>query len=186
MTSVEPDSLATPNARHLVLVGLMGAGKTSVGALCATTLQRPFVDTDDLVAATAHRSVPEIFADDGETVFRALERQAVADACASPDPLVIACGGGAVLDAENRQRLRAHGCVIWLRGAPDVLAARVGPDGGGRPLLASEEPGATLARLEVERSAAYEGIAHATVDTDRRDQRQVADAVIEEFARCAA
>ena len=74
--------------RHLVLVGLMGAGKTTVGERCATRLQRPFVDTDDLVQTLAGRPVADIFATDGETAFRVLERQAVADACASPTPLV--------------------------------------------------------------------------------------------------
>jgi shikimate kinase len=173
-------------ARHLVVVGLMGAGKTTVGALCAERLRRPFVDTDDLVAATAHRSVAEIFAEDGEAAFRELERRAVADACASPDPLVIACGGGAVLDPENRRALRTHGCVVWLRAAPQVLAERVGADGSGRPLLARGDASSVLERLDAERSAAYEGVAHATVDTDQKDADAVADAVIEELTRCAA
>jgi shikimate kinase len=107
---------------HLVLVGLMGAGKTTVGQACAARLGRAFVDTDDLVVTLAGVPFDEIWRDGGEPRFRELERAAVADACASPDPLVIACGGGAVLDPDNRARLRAAGVVVWLRAPVDVLA----------------------------------------------------------------
>jgi shikimate kinase len=170
--------------RHLVLVGLMGAGKTTVGAGCATRLGRPFVDTDDLVEVLAGRSVADLFAD-GQDTFRDVERQAVADASASPTPLVIACGGGAVLAAANRAALRATGFVVWLRADPTVLADRVRADGGDRPLL---RDGAlpTLVRLAETRDAAYRAVADAEVTTDGRTPDVVADAVVEEFTRCAA
>ncbi len=171
-------------ARHLVLVGLMGAGKTTVGARCAERLGRPFVDTDDVVAATTGRSVAEIFAGDGEAGFRAVERQAVADVSASPTPLVIACGGGAVLDPANRDALRARGCVVWLRASPAALAARVERDGVERPLLTRGGPTATLERLDGLRAPAYEAAAHTSVDTEGRTVDEVADAVLEELARC--
>src|SRR3954470_24212594 len=100
--------------RHLVLVGLMGAGKTTVGQRCAVILDRPFVDTDELVVATAGVPFDDIWGAEGEQGFRARERFAVADAAASPTPLVISCGGGAVLDADNRRALRATGLVVWL------------------------------------------------------------------------
>ena len=108
-------------ARHLVLIGLMGAGKTTVGARCAELMQRPFLDTDQLVEANARMGVADIFRHHGEQQFRVLERDAVEDACASPTPLVIACGGGAVLDPANRRRLRDCGLVVWLRASPAVL-----------------------------------------------------------------
>src|SRR5689334_6272521 len=108
--------------RHLALVGLMGAGKTTVGRRCATRLDRPFVDTDDVIATAAGQSIPEIFASGGEAHFRELERAAIADVCASPAALVIACGGGAVLDPENRRALRASGVVVWLRAPAEILA----------------------------------------------------------------
>ena len=119
---------------HLVLVGLMGAGKTTVGERCAQLLGRPFVDTDALVESLTGSTVAEIFECFGEARFRAEEHRAVEDACASPEPLVISCGGGAVMDPENRARLRANGFVVWLAASPEVLAARVG-SGDGRPLL---------------------------------------------------
>ena len=113
------------DVRHLVLVGLMGAGKTTVGQVCARRLGRGFVDTDALVEAAAGATIPELFAAEGEAGFRARERTAIADAMASPEPLVIACGGGAMVDPENRRTVRHGGVVIWLQAPPDVLAARV-------------------------------------------------------------
>ena len=168
--------------RHLVLVGLMGAGKTSVGRRCAARLERPFVDTDDLVETTTGTSVAEVFETQGEAAFRAIERTAVADAAASPTPLVIACGGGAVLDPESRRALRDAGLVVWLRASPDVLSARVERQPDTRPLLRGAPPAATLERLAVLRADAYEAAAHAVVDTDGRTQDEVADAVLAVFA----
>ena len=172
--------------RHLVLIGLMGAGKSTIGEACATRLDRPFVDTDRVVEGITGQSVAEIFRTGGEAAFRALEHQAVADACASPEPLVISCGGGAVLDPENRKQMRSHGCVVWLRAEPAVLAARVSHNLPDRPLLPPGRAADELERLSALRSAAYEGAAHVTVDTDERSIDEVADAVIEELARCPA
>jgi shikimate kinase len=167
------------SGQHLVLVGLMGAGKTTVGQRCAQLLDRPFVDTDDIVVATTGMTVAEIFERYGEARFRELERDAVADACASPDPLVIGCGGGAVLDPDNRTRLHAAGLVVWLQAPPQVLGARVG-DGSSRPLLRDGSV-ATLERLAALRGPAYEDAADVVVDTEGRTVREVAATVIEEL-----
>ena len=170
--------------RHLVLIGLMGAGKTSVGSECARRLGRDFVDTDDLVTRTAGMTVESIFAEGGEPRFRAIERGVVADICASPRPLVIACGGGAVLDPESRRALRASGVVVWLRAPAAALLARVG-DGAGRPLL-RDDPAGALARLERLREPTYDAAAHASVDTDGLDVAAVAGAVLSLFDEAAA
>jgi shikimate kinase len=170
---------AAMTGKHLVLIGLMGAGKTTVGAECAHRLGRTFVDTDDLVVGTAQMTVEAIFAHGGERRFRQLEHEVVADVVASPEPLVIACGGGTVLDADNRRALRAAGVVIWLRAPAATLVARVG-DGSTRPLLRDDPEGA-LARLERLREPAYEAAAHASVDTDDLDIVAVADAVLSVF-----
>src|SRR5262245_39625007 len=167
----------------------MGAGKSTVGPRCAERLGRAFVDVDEVIETNAGRSVAEIFADEGEAGFRARERAAIDDVMASPSPVVAACGGGAVLDPENRRRVRAHGCVVWLTADPDTLAERVG---GGtartqRPLLAGDlAPAVTLERLASVRAPAYEAAAHATVDTAGRTVDEVTDAVLGVFARCAA
>jgi len=166
---------------HLILIGLMGAGKTTVGQVCAQRLGRPFVDTDALVEAAAGASVREVFAAEGESGFRAREVVAVADAVASPEPLVIACGGGAVLDPANRRALSAHGFVVWLRASPEALGARVGDD-HDRPLLAGGPSVATLTRLARLRAGAYEATADAAVDTDDVAVADVADRVLAALA----
>jgi shikimate kinase len=173
---------ASSGGRHLVLVGLMGAGKTTVGQRCAERLERPFVDTDELVEATVGATVAEVFAEQGEQQFRALERQAIADVSASPTPLVVACGGGAVLEPENRRALRARGVVVWLRASPSELGARVGAEAGTvRPLLAGGDTTATLERMSALREPAYEAAAHVQVSTDGRTPDDVAATVLEEY-----
>jgi shikimate kinase len=157
----------------------MGAGKSTVGRRCAQLLERPFVDTDDVVVATTGMSVTEIFERNGEARFRELERGAVADVCASPEPLVIACGGGAVVDADNRKQLHARGFVVWLQAPPSVLGARVG-DGTTRPLLRDGSI-ATLERLAALRAPAYEDAADVVVHTENRTVDDVAAQVIEEL-----
>jgi shikimate kinase len=169
----------TEGRRHLVLVGLMGAGKTTVGKRCAQLLGRSFVDTDAVVETATGKTVAEIFFDDGEARFRELERDAVADVCASPEPLVIGCGGGAVLDPTTRRRLHAVGLVVWLRASPPVLGRRVGRD-RTRPLLGGS-PEAVLERLATLRAPAYEAAADVVVDTDGRTVDEAADAVIAEL-----
>src|SRR6476661_214716 len=171
------------NDRHLVLVGLMGAGKTTVGRRCAKQLERAFVDLDDLIMTHAAMSIEDIWRERGEDRFREVEREVVVDVCASPVPLVIACGGGTVVDAENRRRLREVGTVVWLRAPTSVLAARVGND-ARRPLLAGDPAGA-LARLAEVRADAYAAAADAVVDTDDRDVNAVTDAVLDAFAEKA-
>lgn len=170
---------------HLVLIGLMGVGKSTVGRRCAGRLDRPFLDTDELVETLAGMPVPDIFATQGEQAFRALESQAVADACASPVPAVIACGGGAVLDPFNRRRLGRAGTVVWLQAPARVLAERVGT-GDGRPLLADAagaprprtHVAATLERLANLRDASYADLADVVVDTTARSVDEVVAEVL--------
>ena len=171
--------------QHLVLVGLMGAGKTTVGRRCAERLGRAFVDTDDVVLALAGgASIDEIFRAGGEPQFRELERQAVLDVCASPEPLVIGCGGGTVIDPDNRRALRAAGVVVWLQAPVAVLAARVG-DGASRPLLAGDPVGA-LSRLSAVRETAYDASSDAAVETADRDVDEVVDAVLDVYTTAAS
>ena len=173
------EALAVPEApQHIVLVGPMGAGKTTVGAALARRLGRPFVDTDDLVVAATGRSVVDVFAREGEAGFRAHERDAVADAVAAPVPSVIGCGGGAVLDPRNRALLGASGTVVWLDAPGEVLAERVDAS-GERPLLASGDPATTLERIRALRGPAYEALAAVRIDTAGRSVDEVVDTVVD-------
>ena len=161
---------------HLVLVGLMGAGKSSVGRRLAARLERRFVDVDDVVAERAGSSIPELFADRGETAFRALEASTLGDLLDDPRPSVVATGGGAVLDAGTRSRLAEVG-TIWLRAAPQHLARRVGA-GRGRPLLSGGDVAAELERLASERTAHYEDVASIVVDVDDLGIDEVVDRIV--------
>lgn len=150
--------------RHVVLVGMMGVGKTTIGTAVAERLGRRFVDSDQLVEARTGRTVREIFEADGEPAYRVLETEALVEALADPDPLVIAAAGGAVLRPENRAALERSGAfVVWLRADPAVLAARVHV-GDHRPLL-GDDPAAALRRLLPERADRYAQVADATVET---------------------
>ena len=153
-----------PSPERVLLVGMMGAGKSTVGRALAERLGVPYLDSDEQVERNTGRTVPEIFEADGEAAFRAEEKKALAQATTSDGPLVVSVAGGAVLDSDNRRRLREAGTVVWLRADVSTLAARVG-SGAGRPLLSdgSEE---ALARLYAERRPVYEELADVVVDVD--------------------
>jgi shikimate kinase len=166
--------------RHILLVGMMGSGKTTVGELVASRLGWPYRDSDaDVVAATG-LSVPEIFEQQGEPAFRTQEAAVLTRACAEVTPNVISVAGGAVLSADNRRLLRASGTVIWLRARADTLAARVGA-GEGRPLL-ENDPARVLSTLNAERAGLYEEVADLIIDVDDLSPDEVANRVIEKAA----
>lgn len=167
-------------APHLVLVGMMGSGKSTVGKRLARELGRAFVDADQAIEARAGATVAEVFARDGEPAFRSLEAEVLAGLLDRPEPVVIATGGGAVLDDGTRARLRAEAVVVWLRASPRTLANRVRPD-GSRPLLA-DDPAAALRRIAEERAPLYEEVASVTVDVDRLSRPKVVAAVLEAVA----
>jgi 3-dehydroquinate synthase len=155
----------------------MGSGKSTVGRALAEQLGRPFVDSDDVVEAHAGMTVRDVFAQHGEPTFRALERRALADLCGSPDPIVIGCGGGVVVDPENRRLLRGSGTVVLLTAAPATLVDRL-EGAESRPLL-SADPRATLERHAETRGPAYEAVADLTIATDGRRIDEVVDAILE-------
>ena len=160
---------------RVLLIGMMGAGKSTVGRLLADRLGWPYWDSDEQVEAHTGHSVPEIFAARGEAAFRAEEALALVEATTGDGPAVLSVAGGAVLDADNRQRIKRAGLVVWLRGSVATLARRVG-SGQGRPLL-SGDPEAALARLLVEREPLYEQLADLVVDVDQLD----AEAAVEKI-----
>ncbi len=165
------------SSERLILTGMMGAGKSTVGRLVAQRTGRPFVDTDELVELAAGRSIPELFDAEGEEAFRAREAEALREALARAEA-VVAVGGGAVVREDNRRVMRAGGEVVWLTANPSVLAERVAAV-PGRPLI-SDQPDVEdrLAGLCQARQSAY-------ADCDRRIETagltpdEVADAVLQ-------
>jgi shikimate kinase len=170
---------------RVVLVGPMGAGKTTVARLLAQRWGASMRDTDQDVEAAEGRPIPEIFVDDGEQHFRALERAAVVQALSGHDG-VLALGGGSVLDPDTRSDLRGHRVVFLRVGLADAVR-RVGL-GSGRPLLLGNVRSRLKTMLD-ERAPVYQGVAEITVDTDGRAPEDVAAEVarlVEEREESAA
>lgn len=162
----------------IVLVGMMGAGKSAVGRRLARRLGWDLLDSDRQVEELAGRTVPEIWRSEGEAAFRRMESQVLADALASATPRVIAAAGGVVLDEGNRRLLAGHRPVVWLRAPVETLVARV-RQGEGRPLLAGDPAGA-MRRLDAVRRPLYEEVADLAVDVDNEHP---ADHVAERILR---
>jgi shikimate kinase len=159
---------------RVVLVGPMGAGKTTVAGLLAAAWGTTVRDTDHDVEAAEGRTVSDIFVDSGEDAFRALERVAVAEALAGHDG-VLALGGGAVLDPRTRELLAGHSVVFLRVGLSDAVK-RVGL-GTSRPLLLGNVRGRIKALLD-ERAPVYESVATLVVDTDGRSPEDVAEEIL--------
>ena len=150
----------------IVLVGLMGSGKTTVGKRLAKLLDRPFVDADDALEALAGRSVAQIFETDGEEGFRHLETTVLEVLLDRSDEPVIATGGGAVTREVNRQLINDHpsATVVWLNGSPAFIASRIQAK-PHRPLLAGgADPREVLERLHAERAPLYQAVADLEIE----------------------
>jgi shikimate kinase len=163
-------------ARRVLLIGMMGAGKSTTGKLLAARLGWPYLDSDDEIVRQTGRTVPEIWRADGEPAFRAEEARVLAEATTSEGPVVIAVAGGAVLDPGNQAHIRSAGLVVWLRADVAVLADRVGA-GTGRPLL-DDGPAAALEHLSAVRAPVYADLADLVFDVDRLSPAQVVDRIV--------
>jgi shikimate kinase len=177
------DGRAQPRPNRLLLIGMMGSGKTTVGRLAAERLGWPHLDSDAEVEAATGKTVPEIFAVLGEPAFRAAETTALVRAL-DTEPVVVSVAGGAVLDTGNRRLIREGGTVVWLRAEVDTLTDRIG-DGAGRPLLDGDTERA-LAELDAVRRLLYTQLADAVVDVDDMTPEQVARAAVLALDRAEA
>lgn len=150
-------------AGNIFLVGMMGAGKTSVGRVLAKRLSKVFYDSDHVIEDRTGVKIPVIFEIEGESGFRHRE-SAVLDELTALDAVVLATGGGAVLAQENRDRLRTRGTVVYLRASVKDLLNRTRYD-KNRPLLQTADPRARLNELYEMRDPLYREVAHVTIDT---------------------
>jgi shikimate kinase len=155
--------LAALGRRSIVLVGMMGVGKSSVGRRLAARLSIPFIDADTEIENAAKMTIPEIFARHGEPYFRSGEARVIARLLES-GPQVLATGGGAFMNADTRALIKAKGISIWLNADFDVLLRRTSKRKSDRPLLLTEDPAQTLRALLAEREPAY-ALADLTVQS---------------------
>ena len=165
--------------RSIVLIGLMGAGKTAVGRRLANRLDLPFIDADTEIEVAAGASISEIFAEHGESYFRQGERKVITRLLEA-GPQVLATGGGAYMIAETRATIKARGLSVWLRAELQVLLKRVGRR-DNRPLLAGGDPEKVMKKLMEERYPIY---AEADVTVESRDvpHEVIVGAVIDALA----
>lgn len=164
--SLAPQSdRSAADARGVFLIGMMGAGKTSVGRLLAQRLGRRFVDADQEIEARCGVSIPVIFEIEGEAGFRQRERAMIDELTRLPG-IVLATGGGAVLAPESRDRLRSRGRVVYLRASAEDIWQRTRRD-RGRPLLATADPRGRIAELLAQREPLYAQTAHLVFDSSQ-------------------
>jgi len=165
--------------RSIVLIGLMGAGKTAVGRRLANRLDLPFIDADTEIEVAAGASVSEIFAEHGESYFRQGERKVIARLLEG-GPQVLATGGGAFMNVETRANIKARGLSVWLKAELKVLLKRVGRR-DSRPLLATGDPEKVMKKLIEERYPIYEA-ADVTVESRDVPHEVIVGAVIDALA----
>lgn len=149
---------------HVLLIGMMGTGKTSVGRQLARRLKREFVDSDAVIVERVGMSIAEFFELRGEDAFRAEETKALTDLCASTARRIVSVGGGSPMREVNRPLIKAAGTVVWLRARPATLIARVG-DGQSRPILRND-PAKVIPEIDAARRPVYGSLADIVVDVD--------------------
>jgi len=169
-------STAPTLTRPVVLIGLMGAGKSTVGRRLAKRLSVPFIDSDDEIKKAAGCSIEDIFELFGEQEFRAGEKR-VMDRLLDEGPMVLATGGGAFMNAEVRARILQASTSVWLKAGLEALAERTSRR-GGRPLLQTGDPRKTLEKLIQERYSVYDQ-ATIAIDTDTETHDSAVELIIE-------
>lgn len=170
-----------PRPKSVVLIGMMGAGKSSVGRFLQKRTGWPRFDMDEMIVAQAGLSIPEIFAQHGEPWFRNLETTVLTGLSPS-EPSIVVTGGGVVLRPENAAMLKRMGTVVWLEAELETLLERASRR-GNRPLLQTENPPATLSELLETRRPLYAGIADIRIDATRLGHEAVTDLILSELEK---
>jgi len=163
---------------NIALIGFMGTGKTSVGRVLAVRLKKEFIRTDDLIAESAGKSIPEIFEEDGELRFRELETEVV-KRISDKKGMVIDCGGGVILNRINVDNLKKNSRIILLTASPEAILERVLKDAEQRPLLETQDKLERIKQLLSLREPLYKRFADFEIDTSNLDVDQVVDKILE-------
>ena len=161
---------------NIILVGFMASGKSHVGRILSECTGMPLVDADEVIVERAGKSIEQIFADEGEDAFRALEREVIAELCEGSGR-IISAGGGAFVNPGNRRAMLAGGTVFCLQARPETIYQRLKDDNESgqavRPLLAGHDPLGRIQELLAQRAEAY-GQAHYCIETDELTAEEVA------------
>ncbi|MEM8536096.1 MAG: shikimate kinase [Chloroflexota bacterium] len=164
--------------QSIALIGLSGTGKSTVGQVLAERLGWSLLDTDATIVEQTGRSAAEIFAENGEAVFRDLETQVLANIFAHT-PCIVATGGGIVLRETNRTLLQQNSYIVWLDAPIETLIARLQAHDEERPLLQRNDPSTQLAQLQSERAALYQTIADIRIDTGEKTTTEICDSILQ-------
>lgn len=167
--------------KHVLLIGFMGAGKTTVARLLGERLSMPVIDLDARIEERCGSSITELFEREGEARFREIE-SAELSALAEEPPSIVACGGGIVLLESNRRELSRLGTTVYLRVSAEDACSRLGGD-TTRPLLAGDKPRERIEALLAFREPVYVGAADIVVDASQAPET-IAEKIVEELARC--
>jgi len=162
---------------NIALIGFMGVGKTAVGKVLAEKLGRSFVELDSLIEQKAGKSIPDVFQQDGETAFRELEIEVTKEVSREKN-LVIACGGGIVLNKINIDRLRKESIIVYLTASPRAILKRIPGEGEERPLLNTPNKALTIQELLAFRKPFYERAADIKINTSKLDFDSVVEQII--------
>ena len=164
---------------NIFLVGLMGSGKTTIGRSLAKRLNKRFVDADHEIEARTGASIPWIFEIEGEASFRQREADVIRDLTAQED-IVLATGGGAVLNEESRKFLKERGTVVYLRASVNSILQRTSHD-RNRPLLQTDDPRARIEELSLQRAPLYQEVAHIIIEMGRPNIQSVVQSIISQL-----
>ena len=164
---------------NIFLVGLMGSGKTTIGRSLAKRLNKRFVDADHEIEARTGASIPWIFEIEGEASFRQREADVIRDLTAQED-IVLATGGGAVLNEESRKFLKERGTVVYLRASVNSILQRTSHD-RNRPLLQTDDPRARIEELSLQRAPLYQEVAHIIIEMGRPNIQSFVQSIISQL-----
>ncbi|MEM9281908.1 MAG: shikimate kinase [Verrucomicrobiota bacterium] len=164
-------------SRNLILIGFMGTGKTTIGRNVAKSLRFRFVDTDQLIRKKAEKSIPDIFAEDGEAAFRQLETEVMTE-CAEDSNQVISTGGGIVTEEINHPILKRAGYVVWLKASAETIYDRVKRN-QHRPLLQVDDPMKTIEEMLAQRESLYSAVEDLSINTDKLTLEETAFGIVE-------
>ncbi len=165
---------------NVALIGFMAAGKTAVGKILAEKLSKKFIEQDSLIEQKAGKSIPEIFQEDGEIAFRELEIEVTREISGKKN-LIIACGGGVILNKINIDRLKENSVIVYLTASPRTILKRISTEGGQRPLLEVDNPILTIRELLRFRKPFYKRAADIKISTSKLDIDSVVEQIIGEL-----